>query len=870
MLHFEPPSARPSFSEPAARTGPGQSQYLLAAELDSHPARSSSMGRDSVNPPPPAPTSRIPTAAGGTSRMQAREPTLGATADAHSSESSLDPSTIRAPPRRRAASTGAGVRPVGTSTDLDPPATFSGLPSSRSVPLGQGLADLQGKGERPATTIAAPSSTTPPIEPFSFASTVPAGAVASPPLCAWVEQQQPELGGALFSHVTTAPAFPAAERKVPLGPVVAPPHLPPLVKGLTGLTAYANWDVSNDVEWSLAKVVGPAALHEVMRDPEAFQSFREFIAATSSDESAPFLLDLYRDLSAFSHVCTTLRLSSSCISSTYLLKTSPSRLALPISLRGPVLECLYDSAAVGHLLLEPLQALHADIYTKFFQPFVQQKLVEQVVARLASWKAGLGWTGKGPGGGPSGGGGMGLSMASTDGLAECYCLTDPSLRDNPITLASEGFVELTGYPLKLVIGRNCRFLQGPGTSPESVKRLHDALAEGRNVTSLTFNYRADGSAFANLLCMAPLKDDKGVVRHFIGGQIDVTGALNALIQSPSLAAHPSLWLHAAPPQSPSSPSSVAVAPSFTPLVQAQMSRLTTVSRQTGVTSGDAIRELGAATLGTGGGLSGGGGSGGSPSQLSPRSAQAPSQPVVEDKKRKGPFGFLGKARKSSSTLSIRRSSLESTAAGGDETPREVAAAQGLGDGADGAGSGVRQEKRGSVGGGSGGREQEEADSLAESLMHNGLRAFEQTYSRVALVERATGDILYTTPELVEHCGLPGSSHHELHGTSFIKILVAPSSARTLAALYPGGDAASLSASVAADEEKDMTRRLRRNVRLSVEQGQGWTGLVGMQPVVKKLFGRSKHGEPAVRDAVLHLTPLCNKEGKVEALVAVFG
>ncbi|GAA5889351.1 hypothetical protein JCM8208_007851 [Rhodotorula glutinis] len=872
MLHFEPPSTRPSFSEPARPT-PAQSQYLLAAELDSHPARSSSMGRDSANPPPPpVPTSRIPTAAAGPSRMRAREPTLGASADGHSSESSLDPSGLHPPPRRRAASTGAGTRPVGTSSDLDSAPTFGGMPSSRSVPLGQGLADLQGKGERPATTIAtagggpAPSSATPPVEPLSYASTAPAGAVASPPLRAWVDQQAPEPDGAPFGRVTTAPAFAVAEREPrkvpPPGPIVAPPHLPPLVKGLTGLTAYANWDVSNDVEWSLGKVVGPAALHEVIKDPEAFQSFRNFIAATSGDdESAPFLLDLYRDLSAFSHVCMTLRLSSSCISSTYLLKTSPSRLALPISLRGPVLECLYDAAAVGHPLLEPLQALHADIYTKFFQPFVQQKLVEQVVGRLASWKAGLGWTGKGPSGG--GGGSMGLSMASTDGLAECYCLTDPSQRDNPITLASEGFVELTGYPLKLVIGRNCRFLQGPGTSPESVKRLHDALAEGRNVTSLIFNYRADGSAFANLLCMAPLKDDKGVVRHFIGGQIDVTGALNALVQSPSLAAHPSLWLHAAPPSSPSS-ASVALAPSFTPLVQAQMSRLTTVSRQTGVTSGDAIRELGAATLGTSAG------GGGSPSQLSPRSVQAPSQLAAEDKKRKGPFGFLGKARKSTSTLSIRRSSLESTAAGGDEAPREAAAAQGSGDRYDGGGSGTRQEKRGSVGGGSAEQEHEEADSLAESLMHNGLRAFEQTYSRVALVERSTGDILYTTPELVEHCGLPGSSHHELHGTSFVKILVAPSSSRTSAALYGGGDAASQTTSAAADEEKDMTRRLRRNVRLAVEHGQGWTGLVGLQPVVKKLFGRSKHGELAVRDAVLHLTPLCNKEGKVEALVAVFG
>lgn len=211
------------------------------------------------------------------------------------------------------------------------------------------------------------------------------------------------------------------------------PHLPPLVENMLGLTAYANWDVANEIEWSMAKVVGPAAVERVLSDPgtpshggacdrlltsvsaEAYASFRAFVAE-SQDAHAPLLLDLYKDLVAFSALTTSLRLSSSAISSTYLLKNSPARLALPISLRGPLLETLYRSADAGHTLFEPIQALHADVYEKFFQPWVQQKLVEQAVARLASWKTGAGWTGK------EAGEGHGLNMAATDGLAECYCL----------------------------------------------------------------------------------------------------------------------------------------------------------------------------------------------------------------------------------------------------------------------------------------------------------------------------------------------------------------------------------------------------------------------------------------------------------------
>jgi PAS domain-containing protein len=43
-----------------------------------------------------------------------------------------------------------------------------------------------------------------------------------------------------------------------------------------------------------------------------------------------------------------------------------------------------------------------------------------------------------------------------------FVLTDPSLPDNPIVYASNGFCKLTGYKRDQVVGRNCRFLQGEG------------------------------------------------------------------------------------------------------------------------------------------------------------------------------------------------------------------------------------------------------------------------------------------------------------------------------------------------------------------------------------------------------------------------
>nr|AML76430.1 putative LOV domain-containing protein [Chaetopeltis orbicularis] len=109
-------------------------------------------------------------------------------------------------------------------------------------------------------------------------------------------------------------------------------------------------------------------------------------------------------------------------------------------------------------------------------------------------------------------------------VQQSFVLADPSLPDMPIVHASDAFLELSGYPREEVIGRNCRFLQGPGTDPGEVSRLRAAISADppQPVTVTLLNYRQDGTPFWNSLHVAPIRDADGRVAFFVGVQLDVS------------------------------------------------------------------------------------------------------------------------------------------------------------------------------------------------------------------------------------------------------------------------------------------------------------------------------------------------------------
>ncbi|MFC1530339.1 SpoIIE family protein phosphatase [Gemmatimonadota bacterium] len=106
--------------------------------------------------------------------------------------------------------------------------------------------------------------------------------------------------------------------------------------------------------------------------------------------------------------------------------------------------------------------------------------------------------------------------------AEGITISDVRLPDNPLIYANRGFEEITGYSREESIGRNCRFLQGSDTEEESLNEIRSAIAGERPCVVELLNYRKDGTPFWNRLSLTPLKDETGLVTHFIGVQSDVT------------------------------------------------------------------------------------------------------------------------------------------------------------------------------------------------------------------------------------------------------------------------------------------------------------------------------------------------------------
>lgn len=115
-----------------------------------------------------------------------------------------------------------------------------------------------------------------------------------------------------------------------------------------------------------------------------------------------------------------------------------------------------------------------------------------------------------------------LKDRALSATAEGITISDPSLPDNPLIYANEGFERLTGYSIEEVLGRNCRFLQGRDTAPETVAEIRDAIRQDRPCTVQILNYRQDGTPFWNRLSITPVRDASGKVTHHIGVQSDIT------------------------------------------------------------------------------------------------------------------------------------------------------------------------------------------------------------------------------------------------------------------------------------------------------------------------------------------------------------
>jgi PAS domain S-box-containing protein len=106
-------------------------------------------------------------------------------------------------------------------------------------------------------------------------------------------------------------------------------------------------------------------------------------------------------------------------------------------------------------------------------------------------------------------------------------IADATQPDLPVIYVNRGFTRITGYAPEEVVGRNCRFLQGPATEADALDRIRAALREATDVNVVLRNYAKDGREFWNDLFITPIHNGRGRLTHFVALQNDITERMRA-------------------------------------------------------------------------------------------------------------------------------------------------------------------------------------------------------------------------------------------------------------------------------------------------------------------------------------------------------
>ena len=88
----------------------------------------------------------------------------------------------------------------------------------------------------------------------------------------------------------------------------------------------------------------------------------------------------------------------------------------------------------------------------------------------------------------------------------------------PIIYVNSAFCELTGYAPQEVMGKSPSILQGSKTDPKVLERLNRNLAQGELFFGKAINYRKDGSAFMMEWKIAPIRNEKDEITHYLAIQ----------------------------------------------------------------------------------------------------------------------------------------------------------------------------------------------------------------------------------------------------------------------------------------------------------------------------------------------------------------
>ena len=100
-----------------------------------------------------------------------------------------------------------------------------------------------------------------------------------------------------------------------------------------------------------------------------------------------------------------------------------------------------------------------------------------------------------------------------------FMITDT---DGRIEYVNKKFMEVTGYTLEEVKGKNPRIFKSGETPPEVYKELWDTLKSGKEWKGEFHNKKKNGELFWEMNSISSIKDERGSITHFLAVKEDVT------------------------------------------------------------------------------------------------------------------------------------------------------------------------------------------------------------------------------------------------------------------------------------------------------------------------------------------------------------
>ncbi len=115
-----------------------------------------------------------------------------------------------------------------------------------------------------------------------------------------------------------------------------------------------------------------------------------------------------------------------------------------------------------------------------------------------------------------------IHTKAMESTADGIFIIDAQKADFPIIYANQSFQKMTGYSKREILGRDYFLFYGIDVDRRIVDEIKNTIIKGKSFHGEMLNFKKDGTKYWNSLRIAPLRDAKGAVTHYVGIQTDIT------------------------------------------------------------------------------------------------------------------------------------------------------------------------------------------------------------------------------------------------------------------------------------------------------------------------------------------------------------